>query len=49
MNRAHFDNDLLSAAYDGLGMVAKVCAVFACGVAIGCVWYGLVALRAGVL
>lgn len=49
MNRAACDNALLAAAYDGLGMLAKVSMTFAGGVVIGGAWYALVAFRAGVL
>lgn len=47
MIRAHADNALLAATYDGLGKLAKVCACFIGGALIGAGWYLLVGLRAG--
>lgn len=49
MNRTYHDNDLLAATYVSLGMLAKICACFAAGIAIGGLWYLCVAFRAGVL
>lgn len=42
-------NALLASTHEAMGLLAKIAATFAGGIAIGAVWYVCVGFRAGVL
>lgn len=47
MNRPYRDNDLLEAAYDGLGALAKVCAYVGAAALAGAALYVFLCLGVG--